>query len=326
MHTITIVLVFLFAVVISGFLARLLPLKIPLPLLQIAIGASLSWFGFPVVFDPHIFLLLFIPPLLFLDAWRIPKAAFFCEWKSILSLEIGWVVFTAIGIGSFVHWLIRAMPLLVAFALAAIVSPTDPVAVGAITANSPLPSRLMHILEGESLLNDATGLVCFSFAVAAVLTGNFSLSSASLNFLLVAGGGVAVGIAVSWMTGQLNRFLVTRTGEDPALQIMISLLIPFAAYLAAEHVHVSGILAAAVAGIAMHYSELSGRLLASTRVQRTAVWDTVQAVLNGFIFVLLGEQLPGMLRTLPLVAEEAHVSNPWYLLGYIFAITVVLGA
>lgn len=325
MHTITIVFVFLFAVVISGFLARLLPLKIPLPLLQIAIGASLSWFGFPVVFDPHIFLLLFIPPLLFLDGWRIPKGAFFREWKSILSLAIGLVVFTVIGIGLFVHWLIPAVPLTVAFALVAIVSPTDPVAVGAITANSPLPSRLMHILEGESLLNDATGLVCFSFAVAAVLTGNFSLSSASLNFLLVAGGGVAVGIAVSWMTGQLNRFLVTRTGEDPALQIMISLLIPFAAYLAAEHVHVSGILAAAVAGIAMHYSELSGRLLASTRVQRTAVWDTVQALLNGFIFVLLGEQLPGMLRTLPLVAEEAHVSNPWYLLGYIFAITVVLG-
>jgi Na+/H+ antiporter len=326
MHTVTIVLMFLFAVVISAFLARLLPIKIPLPLLQIAIGAALSWFGFPVVLDPHVFLLLFIPPLLFLDGWRIPKGAFFRDWKSILSLAIGLVIFTVIGMGFFVHWLVPAVPLAVAFALAAILSPTDPVAVSAITANSPVPSRLMHILEGESLLNDATGLVCFSFAVAAALTGTFTLGSAATSFALVAGGGVAVGIGMSWMIGQLNRLLVSRTGEDPATQILISLLTPFVTYLAAEHLHVSGILAAAVAGIAMHYAELSGRVLAATRMQRRAVWDMVQTALNGIIFVLLGEQLPGMLRTLPRVAEEAHVANPWYLLGLIVAITVALGA
>ena len=325
MHTVTVVLMFLFAVVVSAFLARLLPLKVPLPLLQIAVGAALSWFGFPVIFDPHLFLLLFIPPLLFLDGWRIPKGALLRDMKSVLSLAIGLVIFTVVGVGFFVHWLVPAVPMAVAFALAAILSPTDPVAVSAISANSPMPSRLMHILEGESLLNDATGLVCFSFAVAAVLTGSFSLGSASVSFLMVAGGGVLMGIAVSWIIGQLNRMLVRRTGEDPATQIMISLLTPFAAYLAAEHLHVSGILAAVVAGIATHYSELTGRLLAVTRMQRAAVWDTVQIALNGIIFVLLGEQLPGMLRTLPQVADNAGLASPWYVLGFILAITFALG-
>lgn len=327
MHVVMMVLLFLLAVVVSGFIARLLPLKVPLPLLQIALGAGLSWIGFDVAFDPHLFLLLFIPPLLFLDGWRIPKGAFFRDWKPILALAIGLVVFTVVGMGWFIEWLVPAMPLAVAFALAAILSPTDPVAVAAMTHNSPLPPRLMHILEGESLLNDATGLVCFSFAVTAALTGHFSLADASTNFVLVAGGGVAVGVAVTWLIGRANRLLVRRGGEDPGIQILVSLLIPFAAYLAAEHIHVSGILAAVVAGIAMHYGELSGRPLAATRMQRNAVWDTVQTVLNGIIFVLLGEQLPRMLRALPEAASSSGSGNDvWHLLGYVVVITIALGA
>jgi len=325
MHVVTMVLVFLLAVVVSGFVARLLP-KVPLPLLQIAIGAGLSTLGFDVAFDPHLFLLLFIPPLLFLDGWRIPKGAFFRDWKPILALAIGLVVFTVLGMGWFIWWLVPAVPLAVAFALAAILSPTDPVAVGAMTAGAPPPPRLMHILEGESLLNDATGLVCFTFAVSAALTGTFSLGDASASFLLVAGGGLLAGVGVTWAIGRLNRFLVRRTGEEPGIQILVSLLIPFAAYLAAEHFHVSGILAAAAAGIAMHYGELSGRPLAATRMQRHAVWDTVQTALNGIIFVLLGEQLPAMVRALPEAAEASGSGNDvWHLLGYVVVITLVLG-
>ena len=326
MPVVTMVLVFLLAVVVSGFIARLLPFKVPLPLLQIAIGAGLAMLGFDVDFEPHLFLLLFIPPLLFLDGWRIPKGAFFRDWKPILALAIGLVVLTVIAMGWFIEWLVPAMPLAVAFALAAILSPTDPVAVGAVTANSPLPSRLMHILEGESLLNDATGLVCFSFAVTAALTGVFSPASASLSFLVVAGGGLVVGVAVTYFIGLLNRLLVRRSGEDPGIQILVSLLIPFAAYLAAEHLHVSGILAAAVAGIAMHYGELSGRPLASTRMQRNAVWDTVQTALNGIRVVLLGEQLPRMLQRLPEAAEATGSGNDIrHLLGYVVVITLALG-
>ena len=326
MDVVTMVLVFLLAVIVSRYIWNFLPIKIPLPLLQIALGAGLSYgFGFDVVLEPHLFLFLFIPPLLFLDGWRIPKGAFFRDWHAILALAIGLVVFTVLGVGLLIDLLVPGVPLAVAFALAAILSPTDPVAVSAMTANSPLPSRLMHILEGESLLNDATGLVCFSFAVAAALTGSFSIGSASLGFLKVAGGGIVVGLLVTAGVSAVNRMLVGRTVEEPSMQILVSLLIPFTAYLAAEHIHVSGVLAAAVAGIAMHYVELSGRALPSTRMQRNAVWDTVQAALNGIIFVLLGEQLPRLLRTLPEV-ENAAVHDAWHVLGYVLAITLALGA
>lgn len=188
MDMVTIVLVFLLAVVISVFVSKLLREKIPLPILQIALGTGLSTLGFDVEFDPHLFLLLFIPPLLFLDGWRIPKEALFHEMRPILSLAIGLVIVTVVGMGLFIHWLIPTISLAIAFALAAILSPTDPVSVSAMTVNSPLPSRIAHILEGESLLNDATGLVCFSFAVMATLTGTFSFSSATGEFFIVALG------------------------------------------------------------------------------------------------------------------------------------------
>lgn len=325
MHAINVILVMLFAVIVSTYVARLAPIKIPLPLFQILIGALLSWAGFQVVFDSHLFLLLFIPPLLFLDGWRIPKGAIIHDWPIILSLAIGLVVFTVIGMGIFINWLIPAIPLAITFALAAILSPTDPVAVSAISANSPIPSRLMHILEGESLFNDATGLVCFSFAVTAALTGVFSIGDASVKFLLVAGGGVLVGIAVSWIVGLLNSLLIKRVGEDSGIQILITILIPFASYLAAEHIGVSGILAAAVAGIASHYYDLTGRVSAATRMQRSAVWDTIQITLNGIIFIMLGEQLPGLVSNINEITDTNNISNEYYLLAYIVAITFGLG-
>lgn len=324
MQIVTLVLGLLLAVVVSAFATRLSPLKLPAPLLQMAIGAGFYAAGFEVEFHSHLFLLLFIPPLLFLDGWRIPKGALFRDWRPILALAIGLVVFTVVGIGLFVHWLIPAVPLAVAFALAAILSPTDPVAVGAMTATSPLPSRLTHILEGEALLNDATGLVCFTFAVGAAMTGHFSLAGAALSFVLVSGGGVLVGVGITFAIGRLNRALIKRAGEEPATQILVSLLIPFAAYLAAEHLHVSGILAAAVAGIAMHYGELAGRALATTRMQRNAVWDTVQATLNGIIFVLLGQQLPHFVARLPQAAEAIGVHGAPLMFAYLSAITAAL--
>ena len=325
MSLIAIVLVFIMAIVVTVFLSHLLPVKVPLPLIQIAAGAALAACGFQVDFDPHIFLLLFIPPLLFLDGWRIPKDAFFRDMKPILSLAIGLVLVTILGIGLFIHWLIPAITVAAGFALAAILSPTDPVAVSAMTASSPLPSRMAHILEGESLLNDASGLVAFNFAIAAVLTGSFSPGDAVVKFFLMAAGGILSGLVVVWVTGKCNNFLVRRTREEPAIQILISLLIPIVAYLLAEAFHVSGILAAVAAGIAMHYEQLSGPRLPATRMKSSAVWSMLQTTLNGMIFLMLGEQLPRMLRTLPAVASQAGVSSPWYLLLYAVAITLALG-
>ena len=325
MSLIAIVLVFIMAIVVTVFLSHLLPVKVPLPLIQIAAGAALAACGFQVDFDPHIFLRLFIPPRLFLDGWRIPKDAFFRDMKPILSLAIGLVLVTILGIGLFIHWLIPAITVAAGFALAAILSPTDPVAVSAMTASSPLPSRMAHILEGESLLNDASGLVAFNFAIAAVLTGSFSPGDAVVKFFLMAAGGILSGLVVVWVTGKCNNFLVRRTREEPAIQILISLLIPFVAYLLAEAFHVSGILAAVAAGIAMHYEQLSGPRLPATRMKSSAVWSMLQTTLNGMIFLMLGEQLPRMLRTLPAVASQAGVSSPWYLLLYAVAITLARG-
>jgi CPA1 family monovalent cation:H+ antiporter len=181
---VTLVLVLLLAVVISGTISRALPWPIPVPLVQIAFGAVLS-IGTKqgIALNPDVFFLLFLPPLLFLDGWRIPKEDLFKDAPTILELALGLVVFTVVGMGFFIHWMIPAMPLAVAFALAAVLSPTDPIAVSAIAKRVPIPKRLMHILEGESLLNDASGLVCLRFAIAAALTGTFSLYDAGLTFL-----------------------------------------------------------------------------------------------------------------------------------------------
>ncbi len=156
------------AVIASGMVVRALPVAVPVPLIQIALGALISGvFHRGVRLEPDLFFLLFLPPLLFLDGWRIPKEGLLRDKAAILELAFGLVIFTVVGVGFFIHWMIPSMPLPVAFALAAIVSPTDPVAVSAIAARVPIPRRVMHILEGESLLNDASGLVAFRFAVAA---------------------------------------------------------------------------------------------------------------------------------------------------------------
>jgi CPA1 family monovalent cation:H+ antiporter len=325
MHSIEVVLTMLLLVLASGYLVRVVPFALPLPLVQIALGASFAALsGRAVRLDPEIFFLLFLPPLLFLDGWRIPKQGLFRDARVILQLALGLVVFTVVGAGLLIHWLIPSMPLAVAFALAAIVSPTDPVAVSSIAARVPIPKRLMHILEGESLLNDASGLVCFRFAVAAATTGGFSLASASLAFLWLALGGIAAGLAVTLCVGLGHAWITRRIGEDAGAPILISLLTPFGAYLAAEHLGASGILAAVAAGVAMSYVELSGRALAVTRVQRAAVWDTVQFALNGIVFVLLGEQLPGILGDAVASAAQSGHANPWWLAAYALAINVGL--
>lgn len=325
MASIELVLAMLLAVLASGYLQRMLPWSLPLPLVQIALGAVISGVfheGAPL--DPELFFLLFLPPLLFLDGWRIPKDGLFRDRGVILPLAFGLVVLTVAGIGLLIHWMIPAMPLAVAFALAAILSPTDPVAVASIAKRAPVPKRLMHILEGESLLNDASGLVCFRFAVAAAMTGSFSLAQASLTFLWVAVAGLATGVVFTLLVSRAQSVLSRRFGEENGAPILISLLVPFGAYLLAEEVHASGILAAVAAGITMSYVELTGRALATTRVQRTAVWDMLQFSLNGVIFVLLGEQLPGILRKAAESVQEAGHLNPWWLAVYALALNAGL--
>ncbi|HET8696652.1 MAG TPA: Na+/H+ antiporter [Gammaproteobacteria bacterium] len=325
MAVIGLVLFMLATVVVSGVIVRVLPVAVPTPLLQIALGAVIAALSpFKVPLNPDVFFLLFLPPLLFLDGWRIPKEGLLRDRGMILALAFGLVFFTVLGVGLFIHWLIPAMPYAVAFALAAIVSPTDPVAVSAITSRVPMPKRVLHMLEGESLLNDASGLVCFRFAVAAALTGMFSLSSAALAFTQLAVVGVALGVGLTYGIVLAKNWISRRFGEESGSQVVITLLLPFVAYEAAEHFGGSGILAAVAAGITMSYAELAGGSLATTRMQRTAVWDTVQFALNGIMFVLLGEQLPAIFASAVQVVQESNHANPWWLAVYVLTINLSL--
>lgn len=327
MDIITAALSLLFAVVVSSLVSRILPLSLPLPIIQIALGACLGLIAdLRVTLDPGIFFPLFLPPLLFLDGWRIPADELFKDCWIILELALGLVIFTVLGVGLFVHLMIPTMPLAVAFALAAVVSPTDPIAVSAIAQRAPVPKRMMHILEGEALLNDASGLVCLRFAVAAALTGTFSLHEAALTFLWVALGGVSIGVAVTWVVIRARDLVSQHLGEESGSQILISILMPFAAYLLAEHFHCSGILAVVAAGITMSIEENRGTAGAITRIRRNTVWDMIQLSANGVIFVLLGEQLPRIVSGAIETVEATGHQNPWWLAVYVVAINAGLAA
>ncbi|WP_444920540.1 Na+/H+ antiporter [Microbulbifer sp. CnH-101-G] len=322
MHYLVVALLLLLVVALSLIVARVLPFPIPLPLIQILGGVLLgSVFGIRIPLDPEIFFLLFIPPLLFLAGWRIPKGAFFRDLGSILTLAVGLVVFTVVGMGFFISWLLPIMPVAMAFAIAAILAPTDPVAVSVVQRGNNIPPRLEHILAGESLFNDASGLDIFRIALAAALTGTFSFSQAVSGFFWVAIGGVIIGAGVAFICGYLLRWLVHLSGEDTAIQILVSLLVPFAAYQAGQSVGVSGILAAASAGIATHYTSLHGSEKSTTRMDRRAVWSTVQIVLDGIIFVLLGEQLVRLIDADTSWAKDVGLTM---MSLYILAISIVL--
>jgi len=294
MQTAYTVLILLMLVSVSRLLGRLIPL--PLPLVQIAAGAVLAWptLGLHVALDPELFLFLFLPPLLFSDGWRMPKREFWRLRGPILTLAVGLVLFTVVGAGYFIHWLLPTIPLPVAFALAAVLSPTDAVAVSAIAQNR-LPAPLMHMLQGEALMNDATGLVTFKFALVAAITGVFSLANASLTFVLVACGGLAIGVALSWLVGRLRSWMIARGWDDPATHVVFMLLLPFAAYVLAERLGASGILSAVAAGMMQSWLDLLPRQT-STRLLNRRVWSLLEFAFNGLIFLLLGLQLPDIIK------------------------------
>ena len=312
----------LLAVVVSRFVARVT--RWPVPIVQIALGVAVFYSGLTSApLDPHVFFLLFLPPLLFLDGWRIPKDDLRREATTIVTLALGLVVFTVLGVGLLVHWRLPAMPLAVAFALAAVISPTDPIAVSAIAGQTPIPIRMRRILQGEALFNDASGLVCMRVAVAAALTGSFSAPAALGSFLWVASGGLVTGFVMTWLLTRARPSDAVLVGEDGGAQILATLLIPFAAYLLAETLGCSGILAAVAAGITMGYSP-HAHWQAVTRIRRTAVWDTLQLVANGSIFVLLGEQLPAIVASAGQTVLITGHQNPLWLIAYVIEIVGAL--
>jgi monovalent cation/hydrogen antiporter len=321
MHLTTTILVLLLVTAMTNLAVTVV--RVPLPLLQIAVGALCDLAGFHVSFDPSLFLLVFIPPLLFSDAYRIPKRELSEVGIPVIALAFGLVLFTVFGVGLFVHWLLPFVPLAAAFALAAVLSPTDAVALSGIMSGRNMPRRFMHILQGEALLNDASGLVSFNFAVAAVMAGTFSLAHAAVTFVIVAVGGVAVGALYGWAFFQLDRYVLARRAEEASIYILLVLLLPFAAYLTAGALSLSGILAAVASGLMLNLMDPFGGAHGAIRRRTFAIWSTLEFTFNGLIFLLLGLQLPAILvQGVKLTAHSGH--SPWDLLLLMLIITLAL--
>jgi monovalent cation/hydrogen antiporter len=292
MHQAEIIVLLFAAVAVLAVVAC--KLRLPYPIVLVISGLALSFVPrLPEVkLNPEIVFYFFLPALLY-------PAALFTSWRDfrrnlrqILFLAIGLVLVTTVTIAWIAHAIVPALPWAAAFALGAIVSPPDAIAATAIIRRLGVPHRIEAILDGESLVNDATALVALQFAIAALLTGSFSPPHAAIRFIWVAAGGIAfgllVGLAMRWVQSHL---------DDPPIQITVSLLTPFVAYLPAERLHVSGVLATVAAGIFLGWHS---PLIVTPRyrLQAFAFWEMVVFLLNGFIFIVIGLQLPGILRAL----------------------------
>ncbi|HEX4638797.1 MAG TPA: Na+/H+ antiporter [Chthoniobacterales bacterium] len=285
------ILICLVAVALLAIVAR--KIRVPYPILLTIGGALVALIpGLPTIhLDPDLVFSLFLPPLIY-------PAAVYTSWRDfranlwpILLLATVLVLITMTATASVFHAL-AGLPLAVCFVFGALISPPDAVAALAVTQDLRVPRKIIVTLEGESLINDATSFISFRFAVAAAMTGSFSLGQASLQFLFVAAGGVVVGFGVGWLATQLQKRL-----DDPPVQTLFSLLTPYVAYFSGEKLHVSGILAVVIAG--MYYGWRAPRVLSGRmRLQAVPVWEMVLFGLNGILFMLVGLQLPQVIHTL----------------------------
>jgi CPA1 family monovalent cation:H+ antiporter len=305
----------LLAVAVLGLLARKLHLSYPI--LFVVGGLLLGLIPkLPKVrLDPELVFLFCLPPLLF-------PAALFTSWRDfrtnlrpISLLAVGLVLFTTVAVALLAHYFM-GLPLAAGFVLGAIVSPPDAIAATAIAERLHIPRRIVTILEGESLVNDATALVAYRFAVVAVTTGSFSLAKAGGKFFIVGIGGILIGVAVGWLAEQFHRRV-----EDAPVEITVSLLTPFVAFLGAERLGVSGVLSVVTAGLYLGW-RLPQILSYQTRLRGGPVWEMVEFLLTGFVFILIGLQLPEVLGALS--GNSIPLQRlVWYALLISFAVILV---
>ena len=328
MSQLEIILGLLVAVAVLATLAA--RLRIPYPILLV-VGGSLLGFvpGLPrVELDPELVFLLFLPPLLYVSALFTSWRDFRANFRAITLLAVGLVLMTTVVVAAVVH-LVIGLPWAAAFVLGAIVSPTDAIAATAVAQRLGVPRRIVTILEGESLVNDATGIVAYRIAVAAVVTGAFSVWEAGLQFVVGAAGGVGAGLVIGWLVVLARRHLT----DDPSVQNTISLLTPFVAYLVAEELppylwhgllglsgelHFSGVLAVVTTGL---YLGRKGPYIISsgTRLQGYATWELITFLLNGLIFILIGLQLRNVVGGL-----SEYTVGELFLYGVLVSATAIL--
>ena len=298
----------------AALLAIAQVVRVPYPILLVLGGLALGFVpGMPTIeLSPDLVLVAFLPPLLYGTAFFTPLRELRANAGSISTLAVGLVLATTVAVAVVAHAVIPELTWPTAFVLGAIVSPTDPTAAAAIAQRLGLPRRLIAIIEGESLVNDGTALVVYRVAVVAVVTGSFSLASASASFVLNVIGGIVVGLAAGMVIRQVRRRL-----NNPPVEITISILSGYFAYLPAHALDVSGVLAAVTVGVYMGWytPELT---TSQTRLQGQAVWEIVFLGLNAVLFALVGLQLPAILDELSAARSTGE------LLGYAALVTAVV--
>lgn len=324
MEALTLGLLLLVAVLASSLIDQIIP-RVSLPLIQIVIGlliAVVAGGEVEVTLDPELFLVMFIAPLLYDEAKHADKQALWRERKPVLSLAIGLVVATTLVIGFLLNAFVPSIPLAAAFALGAALGPTDAVAVSSLSKQVDIPKRQASMLKGELLLNDASGIVSFQFAIAAVVTGSFSLVDAGVDFLVEFVGGLLLGI----LLGLLGNWVVKRARsigvENTNFHVLFEVLIPFLIYLVANVCHVSGVIAVVVAGLISVTSPkgVIGPSVSRMNIVSGSVWHVLTYALNGIVFVLLGTQLPLAMQD---TWENVRITNSTLIL-LVFGLTFVL--
>jgi CPA1 family monovalent cation:H+ antiporter len=281
-------------------------LKLPYPILLVIAGLAIGLVpGLPrIELDPNLVFFLFLPPIIQLSAFNTPTRDFRQNLRSIGLLAVGLVLATMFVVAFVAHAILPELPWAAAFTLGAIVAPTDSIAATSIAQRLGLPRRIVTVLEGESLLNDATAIVAYRVAVAAVVSGTFSLAGAGIQFLISSIGGIVAGIALGLVVTPLFR----RLREDVPVYLTLTFLSGYGAYLLADGLHLSGVLAVAALGLFYGQPRFNS-MTPDLRIQGAPLWDIVVFVLNGLIFILVGLQLPNIVARLPRGATLDLIEN-----------------
>jgi monovalent cation/hydrogen antiporter len=291
-------------------------LRISYPIFLVIAGLLISLVpGIPkITMEPDLVFVIFLPPLLYAAAWNTSWKEFWQLRRPVAMLAIGLVIFTA-GIVAFIaNEMIPDFSLALGFLLGSIVSPPDAVAATSVLQNLKVPKRVVALLEGESLVNDASSLIVFRFALASIFTGQFILWKAGINFFMVAGMGVLIGLAIAHIVYAVHRFLPTTPNIDTA----VTLISPYLMYIVTEHFHYSGILAVVSGGLFLSFRS-NDIFSYSTRLQSQSVWNTLVFILNGVVFILIGLQLHTIINGL---GEYSLASAVLY--AIVISITVII--
>ncbi|MEX2234382.1 MAG: Na+/H+ antiporter [Cyclobacteriaceae bacterium] len=292
-------------------------IKIPYPILLVLSGICIGLIpGLPhVSMSPDVVFLIFLPPLLYSAAWNTSWPDFKAARRPIILLSIGCVIFTTCAVAWIAHSFIPNLGWPEAFVLGAIISPPDAIAAAASTKGLNVPKRIVTILEGESLVNDATGLIAYRYGVAAVVTGVFSIWDAGLQFIVVVTGGILLGLGMALIFKWIHKI----TPDNPTTDTTLTFITPFIVYLVAESIHLSGVLAVVSCGLYLswHSSELFSH---QTRIQAYGSWNTAIFILNGVVFILIGLQLPMILNNI-----EDHSFTMLLKYGAIVSLAVIVG-